>query len=54
MDPHWFGSLDAACIRILMRFEKKSWIRIRIETNADPQHWSLGDCSFPIFLTEKV
>jgi hypothetical protein len=35
-DPHgslWFGYL------YLDRIYIKSWIRIRIETNADPQHW---------------
>jgi hypothetical protein len=26
-------------IRTWIHIEIKSWIRIRIETNADPQHW---------------
>jgi hypothetical protein len=33
-DPHWFGSL-----RIRIRIEVKNWIRIRIETLADPKQW---------------
>jgi hypothetical protein len=37
MDPHCFGSLDPK--RIWIRIEIKSLIRIRIKTNADPQHW---------------
>jgi hypothetical protein len=32
-DPRWSGS------RIRISIEIKSWIRIRIETNADTQHW---------------
>jgi hypothetical protein len=32
MDPHWFGSLDLDHIAV------KSWLWIRIETNADPKH----------------
>jgi hypothetical protein len=34
MDPHWVGSLDPD----LEPYRVKSWIRIRIETNADPLH----------------
>jgi hypothetical protein len=33
-DPHWFGSL----IQIRIRIEEKSWIRINIGADADPQH----------------
>jgi hypothetical protein len=33
-DPHWCGSLDQDS------HLDKSWIRIRIDTNADPQHWN--------------
>jgi hypothetical protein len=36
MDLHWFGSL--APDPDLARIEIKSWIRIRIKTNAVPQH----------------
>jgi hypothetical protein len=45
MDPHWFGYLDPISHGyerwIQIRIEIKSWIRIRIriETNGDPQHW---------------
>jgi hypothetical protein len=34
-DPHWFGSLDPD--PDLNSRRVKSWIRIRIETNADPK-----------------
>jgi hypothetical protein len=37
MDPHWFGSL----VHIWFRIAVKSWIRIRIETKADPNRWYL-------------
>ncbi len=44
-DPHrshWFAPRIWVRIRIEI---KKSWIRIRKETNADPQHWT--------FITDK-
>jgi hypothetical protein len=39
MDPHWFGSLNP-----LISIEIKSLILIRIETNADPQHFLSPMC----------
>jgi hypothetical protein len=36
-------------IRIWIRIEVKSWIRIRTENNADPKHWIEGnavECSY--------
>jgi hypothetical protein len=37
-NPHGIRTSLAPWIRILI--EIKSWIRVRIETNADPQHWT--------------
>jgi hypothetical protein len=37
-----FFYLNLNRIRIQIRIEIKSWIRIRVETNADPQHWFLS------------
>jgi hypothetical protein len=37
-DPHAFIRIGLAAW-ILIYIDIKSWIRIRIETNADPQHW---------------
>ncbi len=38
-DPHGSVFVFAPWIRI--RIKIKSWIRICIETNADPQHWRI-------------
>jgi hypothetical protein len=54
-NPSWFAS--APEIRILIRIEVKSWIRIRIKTNMYPQHWSGQQNATSIFfkhLTSKL
>ncbi len=40
LDPHCFGFLDTG--RIPISTEIKSGIRVRTETNTDPQHWYKG------------
>jgi hypothetical protein len=52
------GSAWASWIRIRIRIEIKSWIRIRVETNADPQHclqhWHIQERNRTLFVTNKV
>ncbi len=47
-DPHWFGSLDSDLIEI------KSWIRIRIDPNADPQPWYTVELGRDLNLLERI
>jgi hypothetical protein len=42
MYPHEYGSLETDPLK------KKSWIQIRIEATADPQHWYGRYCTYNI------